>query len=85
MILITGNRFDGELRKLLKKNPPFRSKINKCLNQLRKNPNYPSLKLHKLSGSENFSVSVDQSIRIVLHLEGDKVFLLRIGTHDEVY
>lgn len=85
MILVTSKRFDDDLRRLLKKNPLLRKKVSKCLNLLRKNPDYPSLRLHKLSGRENFSVSVDRSIRIILHFEGETIFLLRIGTHDEVY
>ena len=46
---------------------------------------HPSLRLHKLSNMEFYSVSVDMKIRIVFRLDKDKMFLIRIGNHDEVY
>jgi len=85
MNLVTSKRFDEDLKKLLNKNPKFHKKVAKCLNLIRKDLRYPSLNLHKLSGLENFSVSVDKSIRIIFRRQGGKLFLLRIGTHNEVY
>lgn len=85
MILIASNRFDNSLKKMLTKNPLFRKKVAKCLKLLAANPKHPLLRLHKLSGKENYSISVDMSVRIILHLEKDRAFLLRIGTHDQVY
>jgi len=63
----------------------YKVKLEKTLNLLRSNYRHPSLRLHKLSGTGNHSVSVDKSVRIILNLEGENIFLLRIGTHDEVY
>jgi len=85
MNVIPSKRFISEARKLLKKNPLSGVKLEKTLYLLRTNCKHPSLRLHKLSGTENYSVSVDRSIRIISHFEGETVFLLRIGTHNEVY
>lgn len=46
---------------------------------------HPSFRLHKLIGQENYSISVDMKIRIIIHLDEDKIFLLRIGNHKQVY
>jgi len=84
--LIVSKRFEKDLSKLLKSNPRLEKKVEKTLNLLIKNPKYPSLRLHKLSGlGENYSISVDMNIRIIINIEDGKIFLLRIGSHDEVY
>lgn len=85
MNVVPSKKFIGEAQKLLKKNPPYGVKLEKALYLLRTNCKHPSLRLHKLSGTENYSISVDKSIRIILHFDGEEIFLLRIGTHDDVY
>ncbi len=85
MIIIPSKRFVGEAKKLFKKDSKYKVKLEKTLSLLQTNCKHPSLRLHKLSGTENYSVSIDLSIRIILHFEGENIFLLRIGTHDEVY
>lgn len=83
--LILSSAFERQLKKIVKKNPRLKNKIGKTLKTLRKDINQSSLRLHKLSGENNWSVSVTASIRIVFHLEKNKMFCLRIGTHDQVY
>ncbi|MBU1088617.1 plasmid stabilization protein [Patescibacteria group bacterium] len=85
MKLFVSEKFDRELKKLLKKNPKYNKRINKCVKLMKNDLNYPSLRLHKLSGSKNYSVSVDMSIKIIIHFWRKKIFLLRIGKHEEVY
>ncbi len=85
MKIIPSKKFIDEAQKILKKDPKQRVKLEKTLNLIRTNIKYPSLRLHKLSGTENYSVSMDKSLRIIIHLEGENIFLLKIGTHEEVY
>lgn len=85
MKIVPSKKFANEVEKLLKKNPQYKVKLEKALNLLRINCKHPSLRLHKLSGTENYSVSIDRSIRIIFNLDSEIIFLLRIGTHDEVY
>jgi mRNA-degrading endonuclease YafQ of YafQ-DinJ toxin-antitoxin module len=61
------------------------AQVTKTLVLLGVNLLYPSLRLHKLSGTQNYSVSVNMSIRIIFHKDQDYLYLLRIGTHEEVY
>lgn len=85
MTIIAGLRFDKELDKILKRNPVIAKKIYKTLGLLARNKSYPSLRLHKLTGCEDYSISVDMSIRIIIRIKGEDIFLLRIGKHEEVY
>lgn len=85
MVIFLSNRFRRDLEKLTKGNPIYKIRLRKFTKLLQENINHPSLRLHKLDGSNNFSFSVDRSIRIIACLDGNTIFLLRIGTHDEVY
>lgn len=77
--------FQRELKEFLKKNPGYVKRIKKTLYFMEFDVRHPSLRLHKLSNMEFYSVSVDMKIRIVFRLDKDKMFLIRIGNHDEVY
>jgi len=83
--IVLSAAFQRQIKRLVRKNPGFREKITKTLKVLAQNINHPSLKLHKLSGENNWSVSVTNDIRIIIHFSQGKVFCVRIGTHDEVY
>jgi len=85
MDLITSSKFNSDLQKILKKNPDYKIKIKKCFGLMLSNIYHPSLRLHKLVGDENYSVSVDMKIRIIISFDEDKIFLLRIGNHQQVY
>lgn len=83
--LVLSNRFQRELKRLLKGNKRLSPQISKVLKLMVSDINHPSLRLHKLSGQGNWSISVTRNIRIIAHLEKDRIYLLRIGTPDEVY
>lgn len=83
--LVLSSAFQRQLKKLIKQNPRLKSKIAKVLKFLVQDINHPSLRLHKLSGEDNWSVSVTRDIRIVIHWEDNQIFCLRIGPHDKVY
>ena len=83
--IILSAAFERQLKKVCRQNFQLKIKINKIFNLLLVDINHPSLKLHKLSGENNWSVLVTSDIRIVLHWVKDRIFLLRIGSHDEVY
>jgi mRNA-degrading endonuclease YafQ of YafQ-DinJ toxin-antitoxin module len=85
MDVIFSKEYDKELRKFLKRNIEYKEKVKKTIVLLISNKNYPSLRLHKLSGSNNYSISVDMNIRIIFRFKGGNIFLLRIGNHDEIY
>ena len=85
MKIVANARFIHELAKLARREPKYRAKIQKTIDLFSKNPSHPSLRLHTIHGTGNYSISVDMKIRIILHRDDDSTLLIRIGTHDEVY
>ena len=76
-------------KKFFKKHQNLKQKYTKTILMLRKNPYHPSLRLHKLQGSlsEYYSISIDMEYRIIIDfiIVDDVIYLLDIGSHDEVY
>ena len=76
-------------RKFLKKHPDLEFQYMKTLDLLVENPRHPSLRLHKLAGSLEglHSVSINLSYRLTLEMliQDNKIILVDIGSHDEVY
>ena len=77
----------------LKKRPEVREDIENTLRLLVQDPFTPELETHKLKGklSGSWACSVGYDLRIVFDFVKDKkqkeddIFLMEIGTHDEVY
>ena len=71
----------------VKKHPELEHKIREKLEFLQNNPQDPLLKTHHLSGRlkrlQSFSISYEY--RVVFKIEGDNIYLLNIGSYDEVY
>ena len=79
-------RYIRLLDKFLKKHPDYNVLIGHRLDVLEKSPDHPALRLHKLSNRDNeYAIYVDQSIRIIFSREKDTIYLLDIGSHDDVY
>jgi len=87
--LVFPESYNRRARKFLRKHPEIHNQYRKTLELLELDPHHPSLRLHTLKG--NFdglsSVSINISYRIVLELiiEGNKILLINIGKHDQVY
>ncbi len=87
MNIHTSPPYTRRFKKLVKNNKNISELIDKKLALFVKNKNHPSLRLHKLSGQfENaWSISINDSIRILFHYIDDGILLGEIGYHDEVY
>jgi len=83
--IVLSTAFQRQIKRIVKKTPKLRETIAETLKLLSQDIAHPSLKLHKLSGENNWSVSVTGDIRIIFNFSERKVFCTRIGTHDEVY
>lgn len=83
--IVLSESFEKELRKKVKKDPKLWSRVTKTLVLLSKDIKHPSLKLHKLSGRNNWAVSISKSYRIVFNIEADTVYCTEFGSHEEVY
>jgi addiction module RelE/StbE family toxin len=85
--------FSRAFKRLVRQNPQLRPQIENTLQQLVQDPLHPSLRTHKLKGdlSGRWSCSIDYSNRIVFKFvknsssDEEEIFLLALGSHDEVY
>lgn len=84
MKLVASAHFRQNVEKCISKNPRYRKKIEKTLQVLIQDPGHPSLRIHKIKGNY-YSISIDMSIRIIYSREGDTVYLLKLGSHEDVY
>lgn len=87
-IIYTGT-YIKRAKKFFKKHPEIVSQYEKTLKILEVNPFHASLRLHRLKGrlSPLHSVSINISYRICIDfiIEKDKIILIDIGKHDQVY
>lgn len=81
---LTGS-FDGEYKRIIKGNTRLEKRVVKQLGIIQKNINHPSLRLHKLQSSNYWSVSIDESIRILFIIEDEYITVYHIGKHEDVY
>jgi len=78
-------RFIKKFQKLSKVDYQLKQNIISTIEIFQNNPNYPSLRLHKLSKTDSWSISVNMRIRILfVYLTNDEVLLVDIGGH-EIY
>lgn len=81
--------YQKRAEKFFKKHRDLITQYEKVLQLLCINPQHPSLRFHKLSGSmEGFSsVSVNLSYRLIIYfiVKDDIIVPVNIGSHDEVY
>ena len=64
MKIVLYSRFDRDYERLIKKQPLIASRVHKTVRLLSTNPGHPSLRIHKLVGRDNYSISVTMSIRL---------------------
>jgi len=81
--------FEKKSIKFFKKHRDLVPKFKKVIEKLTNDPFENSLKTHKLKGnlSDFYACSLTYQYRIILTIEirDEEIFLVNIGTHDEVY
>jgi len=91
--LVWSAGFVRKFKRLVKKNPQLRIQIEKTLELLTEDPFNSSLRTHKLKGDLDgvWSCSIDYDNRILFEFVIDsdsaeeEIFLLALGSHDDVY
>jgi addiction module RelE/StbE family toxin len=87
--IVFTTKYEKKAKKFFKKHQDLKQKYKKTIFLLKSNHFHPSLRLHKLKGSlsEYHSVSIDMEYRIILDfiIIDEKIILIDIGSHDEVY
>lgn len=85
--LIFSEKFDRRLRDFLEKHPELQEIVKQKLVILQQNPRDRRLKIHKLSGKFKgmSGVRITYEYRLIFYWEKSVIYLVAIGTHDEVY
>ena len=91
--LVWSSRFIRAFRRMVRRQPELRTKIERALRQLAEEPFHPSLHSHKLKGelAGVWACTVDYDNRILFEFiqgsesDAEEIYLLTMGTHDEVY
>ena len=86
--LVWDDPFIKIMKKWLKRHPELKNIFERQLHQFEMNPFHPSLKTHNLSGKlkDCSAFSITHRYRLVFKfLSPDKVLLIDIGSHEEVY
>ena len=75
------------LRRARKLKPPRDELLRAALRRFANDPHDPLLRTHKLRGelAGYWAFSVDDDLRVLFRRDGDVLFLVALGTHDEVY
>lgn len=73
------------LAEIKMKNPKLFKKISSKLHLFKENPHHPSLRNHKLSGKNRWSISIEMNLRMLYYMQEDEAIFFMIGTHDQVY
>jgi mRNA-degrading endonuclease YafQ of YafQ-DinJ toxin-antitoxin module len=75
------------LRKSKKLKEPRASMLRAALRRFASDPRDPLLRTHKLKGelAAYWAFSVDDDLRVLFRWDGEDVFLVNLGSHDEVY
>ncbi len=89
MQLVRNKFYQKKEQKFFKKHPNLLDKYANVLKKLSNEPSEPTLKLHKLQGKlkDFHAVSLSYEYRVILliNIVDEKIVLVDIGTHDEVY
>lgn len=85
--IITSPLFLRKLRKILKNNRKLEESYIHVLTNLQKDIFQKDLRTHKLHGMlENiYAASVTYRYRLLFYYDDEYIYLLNIGSHDEVY
>ncbi len=91
--LIWSRSFVRAYKKAVRRNPRLREVIEETLHLLAEDPFKPRLAAHKLKGPllGSWACTVTYDLRIIFDFVPDEessleaIFLMEIGTHDEVY
>ena len=75
------------LREARRLKEPQASMLRATLRRFAADPLDPLLRTHKLKGDLDpcWALSVDYDLRVLYRSVGDEVFLVNLGSHDEVY
>jgi len=91
-VLVWSTTFARAFKRLARRAPELRDRVEHTLEQLAQDPFYPTLHTHKLKGelAGTWACTVDYDNRVLFEFTQnesgeEEILLLTVGTHDEVY
>lgn len=77
----------ARFKKLIRKKPKLLGILNNAIILLTEHPPATSLKIHKLSGGmkDQWAFSLAYNLRVIFERKENEIWLLNIGSNDEVY
>lgn len=87
-LIFPSGKAKKNLGAFLKRHPELEERTEEVIDTLLKNPLDQTVGVHKLTGQLKYFYGADVTphrYRIVYAFDADHVYLLNIGTHDEVY
>lgn len=80
-------KFRKNFNKRISRNKKLNQQFLERLQLFLRNPQEPFLKDHKLTGAKKHlrAFSITGDIRVLYYQEGEKIYLVDIGTHNQVY
>lgn len=80
-------KFRKNFNKRISRNKKLNQQFLERLQLFLRNPQEPFLKDHKLTGAKKHlrAFSITGDIRVLYYQEGGKIYLVDIGTHNQVY
>lgn len=77
-------RFGSKAEKQLRKLPSvIIKKLEKQLDFLAQDINYPSLHVKKMQGSKYFEARIDYHYRFIFSIKENEIVIIALGPHDE--
>jgi addiction module RelE/StbE family toxin len=90
--LVWSGAFKRAFRRMAERRPKLRKELEQTLAMMVENPFNPQLETHKLKGklAGTFACSAGYDLRIIFEFvkgveSEDAIFLIELGSHDEVY
>ena len=91
--LVWSPGFARDAKRLARRNPELRDRLEQALKRLAQDPFDPALHTHKLKGglAGTWACTVDYDNRVIFGFSPnpqsseEDILLLTVGTHDEVY
>jgi addiction module RelE/StbE family toxin len=86
-ILVVSNSAKRKIKIFIKKHPLLRTKLERVIAGLLNNPFLPKLETHKLTGrlKRLYAANITYEYRLVFFFDNEHVYIINIGSHDEVY
>jgi mRNA-degrading endonuclease RelE of RelBE toxin-antitoxin system len=73
------------MKSLARLDPPIQSAVKIAIFDLQTNPRTPGFNLEKLLGNDFYSGRINDNLRLIMDMDGDRPVVLYVDSHDDAY